>query len=278
MDNDGAAAPTTRRGYHGVLERHVRPYFAGRILADIDYADVEEFIADRLSTGLSRKYVRESVSVLSQICKLAMRSKVRRDNPAAGHELKVRQRKVRQGDVLDMRQAQLLIAEIPDPYKSAVWLLVLTGMRPAELCGLRVRAVDFGRSVVHIVETLLPVHRYADEVYQPAVTGPPKTAAGDRTIPIPRWLGDDLAAMLSARTKRRGSPIDPAEPLFITSKGLPLNRDRFREHVIRPAQRRPDSPTQSARMTSATRTRRFCSRKAPARSPSRSAWDTAMSR
>src|SRR5450759_3502816 len=59
--------PTTRRGYHGVLERHVRPYFTGRKLVDIDYTHVEEFIADRLSVDLSPKYIRECVSVLSLI-------------------------------------------------------------------------------------------------------------------------------------------------------------------------------------------------------------------
>ena len=34
---------------------------------DIDFTEVEEFIADRLSAGLSPKYVREYVSVLSLI-------------------------------------------------------------------------------------------------------------------------------------------------------------------------------------------------------------------
>jgi integrase len=234
--------PTTRRGYHGVLERHVRPYFTGRKLVDIDYMDVEEFIADRLHADLSPKYVRECVSVLSLIMRSTIRSKVRRDNPAAAHHIEVRRRKIREGDVLDMSQAHQLIAEIRDPYKPAVWLLILAGLRPAELCGLRVRSVDMARGLVHVTETLLPVHKFGDESYQSAVEGPPKTAAGDRTIPIPAWLALDLAEMLAVRAAKRGTPIDRAEHLFQSRYGNPVNRDKFRENVIRPALRRAGLP------------------------------------
>jgi integrase len=124
---------------------------------------------------------------------------------------------------------------VKDPYKPAVWLLILCGLRPAELCGLRVSSVDMTRGVVHVTETLLPVHKFGDEPYQAAVTGPTKTEAGDRSIPIPAWLSTDLAAMLSERSERRGSPIERSEYLFQTRYGNPINRDKLRENVIRPA-------------------------------------------
>lgn len=230
--------PTTRRGYHGVLERHVRPYFSGRKIVDIDYTDVEEFIAERLSADLSPKYVRECVTVVSLIMQAAMRSKVRRDNPAAGHKLPTRRRKIREGDILDMAQVHRLVAEVRDPYKSAVWLMVDAGLRPAELCGLRVSSVDMTGHAVHVTETLLPVHKFGEEPFQQAVTGPPKTEAGDRSIPIPAWLCDDLAALLAQRAERRGSPIERNEHLFQTRYGNPINRDKLREKVIRPALQR----------------------------------------
>ena len=44
-------------------------------MGTIDYARVELFIADRLRAGLSPKMVRDSVSVLSLVLQLAMRSK-----------------------------------------------------------------------------------------------------------------------------------------------------------------------------------------------------------
>jgi integrase len=112
--------------------------------------------------------------------------------------------------------------------------LVLTGMRPAELCGLRVRSIDFVRSLVSIRETLLPVSAYADRRLE-LVSGPPKTEAGDRTIPIPSWLCDQLAQMLAARAAQRGIPVELVAHLFVNRAGKSLNRDKFRETVIRPA-------------------------------------------
>jgi integrase len=147
-----------------------------------------------------------------------------------------------------MAQVHKLVEHVRDPYKPAVWLLVFTGLRPAELCGLRVRDLDFGRGVVTVRSTLMPVHRFADpsvaseEVPYALVEGPPKTAAGDRAIPIPAWLCDDLAAMLAARKERTGKDVDRDGYLFQTRYGNPLNRDHFREKVVRPALRAAGLP------------------------------------
>jgi integrase len=227
--------PTTSRGYWQTLHNYVLPYFGHRHLAAIDYMDVERFIAAEFEQGeLGPKKIRDCVSVVSLVMKAAVRSGARRDNPAAGHHVTVRRRRVRQGDVLGMEQVHALVEHVRDPYKPAIWLLVLTGMRPAELCGLKVRSVDLARHRVSITETLLPVSAYADQPLT-LVTGPPKTDAGDRAIPIPPWLSEQLAASLAARAAQRTIPIGQDEPLFVNRVGKPLNRDKFRETVIRPA-------------------------------------------
>jgi integrase len=41
--------------------------------------------------------------------------------------------------------------------------------------------------------------------------------------------------MLADRVEDRGSPIDPAEYLFQSRYGNPINRDKLRQNVIRPA-------------------------------------------
>lgn len=82
--------PTTRRGYWGVLNHRVLPVFGRRRLGDISYLDIEMFIADVLDEGLSPKYVRECVSAVSLIMKLAVKANLRLDNPAAGHSFRCR--------------------------------------------------------------------------------------------------------------------------------------------------------------------------------------------
>jgi len=230
--------PSTRRGYRGLLDRHVLPYFGGMRLGGIDYMTVELFIADRLDAGLSPKMVREAVSIVSLIMRSAQRANARRDNPAAGHSVPMPSKRIGEGDVLDMGQVLRLVEKVRDPYKPAVWLLVLTGIRPAELCGLRVRDIDLARGLVHVRATMMPVHKFGDEPYQ-MVEGPPKTEAGNRSIPIPAWLATDLSAMLAERS---GGLVDRASFLFQTRYGNPVNRDHFREKVIRPALRAAGLP------------------------------------
>ena len=210
-------------------------------MSSIDYLDVEQFIARKLDEGLSAKKVRDAVSVISLVMKSAVRSNARRDNPAAGHQIRVPRRKLTTGDVLTMDQVHRLVSHVRDPYKPAVWLLVLTGIRPAELCGLHVGAVDFARNLLHISETLQPIHRFGGENYR-LVTGPPKTDAGDRVIPIPPWLTEQLAAMLAERAEWEATSVDRSAPLFVRPKGGPLERDKFRQAVIRPALRAADLP------------------------------------
>ena len=227
--------PATRRGYWQILHNHVLPYFGNRALAAVDYMDVERFIATKFDQGeLGPKKIRDCVSIISLIMKAAVQSGARRDNPAAGHQVTVRRKRIRQGDVLSMAQLHALIEQVPDPYKPAIWLLVLTGIRPAELCGLRVRSVDFARHRLSVTETLQPVSAYGGNRLE-LVRGPPKTEAGDRTIPIPVWLCEELAEILAARAAQRKAPIHAEEPLFVNRVGKPLNRDKFRETVIRPA-------------------------------------------
>jgi integrase len=234
--------PTTRYGYWGILQRHVRPYFEGRRLCDIDYMDVEEFIAHQVNRGLSPKFTKDCVSVLSLIMKSAVRANLRKDNPVTGHHIPIRTRKLHEGDVLTMEQVHQLVAHVRDPYKPAVWLLMLAGLRPAELCGRRVCDVDFSRHLIHVHQTVLPVHSFDSEGFG-LVTGPPKTSAGDRRIPVPEWLCDDLAAVVATRhTGRAKAPIDRSEYLFQTRYGNPLNRDKLRQDVIRPALRAAGLP------------------------------------
>ena len=181
-------------------------------------------------------------SVLSLVLKSAVRANVRKDNPAADHTIP--RRKLHEGDVLNMGQIHQLVAHVKDPYKPAVWLLMLAGLRPAELCGLRMCDVDFVKHVIHVSQTVLPVHSFDSEGFG-LVTGPPKTSARDRRIPIPSWLCDDLAEMVAARSRGNGGPLSSgrkSEFLFQTRYGNPLNRDKLREKVIRPALREAGLP------------------------------------
>ena len=238
-------APATRRGYWFTLNNHVLPAFSGRPMVAIDWADVELFISDRRKV-LGWKKTQDCVSVVSLIMKLAIKSGVRRDNPAADHHIPGRRQKVRRQNMLRMEQIEAFVAAMHPHYQAAGWTLVFTGYRPAELCGANVGDLDFMRRRIEAASTYQPVHRYGDDVrgiepYQ-MVTGPTKTEAGDRSIPLPEWLCDAIAAELAARARQLGRPLGREEPLFVTQHGNRINRDHFRQDQIRPALRAAGLP------------------------------------
>ena len=139
--------------------------------------DVEDFIAHLLNRGLSPKFARDCVSVLSLIMKSAVKANLRKDNPGADHHIPIPKRKLHEGDVLSMKQVHQLVAHVRDPYKPAVWLLMMASLRPAELCGLRVCDVDFGRHVIHVHQTVLPVRRFDSQGFG-LVTGAAEDCCG----------------------------------------------------------------------------------------------------
>ncbi len=228
--------PNTRRGYWLLLQNHVLPYFASSRLTAIDYLDVERFIAAKLGSGHGPKQVREMVSIMSLIMKCAVRANARRDNPAAGHQIRVPHRRVFQVPMLTMEQAGRLVEHTTGHYRPAMWLLVFTGMRPAELCGLRVEDVDLVRRIVHVRQTWSPIPGFAGSARE-YIYGPVKSDAGQRSIPIPEWLCEQLAADLARR-----APVRRHDPLIVNKQGRPVNRDTFRAKVVRPALRAAGLP------------------------------------
>lgn len=200
-------APSTRRGYDKVLRLHLLPQFRGRRIASIDWVEVELFATSLLERGLSAKSVRESLSVLSQIMKTAVRARAIRENPAAGHSMPTRRQRPK---VLTMQQVDQLVSHADPRYKTAIWLMALAGLRPSELCGLRVRDVDWAQHSISVTEVQMWVKG------ELVVKGP-KTATGLRTIPIPGWLVDELRDHVDAANHAGPPALD--DRIFKSPRG-----------------------------------------------------------
>ena len=113
-----------------------------------------------------------------------------------------------------------------DPYRLA-WLLALCcGLRRGEICGLRWQDVDFRSSELHVSNQR---QRLASGT---VIDCPPKSAAGERTVPVPAPV---LAALKAARQVSGyvipllPSSLDRAHARLLARAGLP----HVRLHDIR---------------------------------------------
>lgn len=92
-----------------------------------------------------------------------------------------------------------------------------TGLRQGECFGLTVDRVDFLRRTITVDRQLiLPASG-------PPQFGPPKTAASVRTVPLPKVVGDSLAAHLEHWR------AEPTALIFTNERGDALRRNRFGE-------------------------------------------------
>jgi len=234
-------APSTARRYGQYLHNHVLPQFRNRPISSIDYQDVEDFIAQMFSKTdaaggplLSPKSVRDAVSVLSQVMKSALKARAIRDNPAADHHIRVPKQR---GQVLTLDQLLALVDAVPDSYwmyRSALLLLIYTGLRPAELCGLRVGRLDPLKRFAHICETLT-------DVGGKLIVGPTKTDQ-DRILPLPAFLVDVLAEHLAWRATQLGRPLEQGDYVWTALKGGGLSSRKLRSAIVLPALKRAGLP------------------------------------
>jgi integrase len=116
------------------------------------------------------------------------------------------------------------LAEAIHPrYRALVLVGAYGGLRIGELAGLRRGRVALLRGTVQVAEIVVEVRGVLH-------MGPPKTQASRRTVGLPRFVAEELAAHLAGRD-------DPEAFVFTASQGGPLRVTAFRARVWRPATR-----------------------------------------
>jgi integrase len=203
-----------------LLRCHVLPTWSDVPLSAVTHADVSTWTASLAAKGLAPATVRQTHRVLSLVLALAVRDGRMSRNPADGAPLpRVRTPGKR---FLDYEQVAALAdaaAEQRPEYGLVVRVLALCGLRFGELAALRVGRVDLLRRRMDVEESVT-------EVNGRAVFGTPKSNL-PRSVPIPRSLADDLAAVMA------GKGAD--DFVFAAPEGGVLLLRNFRRRAFDPA-------------------------------------------
>jgi integrase len=127
--------------------------------------------------------------------------------------------------VATVEQVAAIAEHIPSRYRALVLVAAFGGLRWGEVVGLRRKRVDLERGTVTVAEQLL-------EVNGAFSVGPPKSAAGRRTVSLPAMVVDALAEHLRHHTAK-----SPEAFVFLSSQGKHLRRSNFNRRVWQPATR-----------------------------------------
>jgi len=114
------------------------------------------------------------------------------------------------------------LAETIDPrYRAFVLLGGFGGLRLGEMLGLRWGRVDLLRRRVHIAENLVDIGGHIS-------FGPPKTKAAVRSVPVPRFVADELSRLAPTN-------VVPGDLVFRSPEGSPVRATLFRRRFWAPA-------------------------------------------
>lgn len=183
--------PTTRARYEDVLRTHILPSWDRVALGRVEHGAIQAWVADLAARGLAGASVRKAHGILSGVLALAIKDRRLSANPAAGMNLP-RLNATRRRYLTAVQVEHL--ADAADQGRVALLVLSYCGLRWSELAGLRVSSVDLLRRRLDITAAVTEVNGGR------LVWGTPKSHER-RSVPIPRFLAEELATHLIGRDR-----------------------------------------------------------------------------
>jgi integrase len=168
---------STLRQYRNHIKLHINPLIGNVKLARLSTPAIESFRDELLKKG-SRAMARKVLASLKSILSEAQRRGLVAQNAAQPVKVDVKkrdQRKLAAGrDIPSKEEVQTILAKADGRWRPLFITAIFTGMRSSELRGLAWDDVDVEQKVIH-------VRQRADHW---GAMGAPKSAAGDRKIPM----------------------------------------------------------------------------------------------
>ena len=204
-------SPRTTDLYRDAIDRFIDISGGDRAsdgVALLDSRAIRSFVAEELDRGLDARSVNLHLSALSTYCNFLVREGVLTANPVSriprpktDKPLPVFYTEHALENYFD--DSGRVVSENPDDFfalrdRTILLLLYCSGMRRAELCGLKISDFDADRHILQV------------------------TGKGDkqRQIPLPALICDDL--LLYLNRNREHFPSNPEGMFFLTDKGQPL--------------------------------------------------------
>lgn len=186
---------STYGNYSMKLEKHIIPCFGKIRYEKLTVKIFNDFIAEKLSAGLSPRYVSDICRVIKSITKFA-RQKLGYSDKAELLNLPKCEKKER--EMLNSVQQNLLthyLADSASPSNLGILISAVTGIRIGELCALKWSDIDLEKRIITVSKTMQRIKNIGGKTATKIVITPPKSKTSEREIPIPDILYSHLIAM-----------------------------------------------------------------------------------
>lgn len=210
--------PRTVDLYRWLFGKYIRPQLGRSRLIDLDPQQVRQWRHDLLSDGVSESMTAKAYRLLRAVLNTAVEDALISKNPCqirgAGTEFPAERPTIAASQALDLAD------RMPEQYRLLVLLAVFGSLRWGEVTALRRSDVDMDRGTVTVRAALS--ERSSGEM----VLGPPKSAAGLRTVMLPAPVAEQLRVHLDAHVEHHDQAW-----IFSGTTGQPLRRSNFNKLV-----------------------------------------------
>jgi integrase len=183
-DAVGRLEPATLESYRGHLDGHIIPYIGAVKLSELTVPLVRRFMdklkADGRSPAMIKRVVGDLGSILADaqergmVAQNVVRSLSQRKKRHAA-ERRHKHRLKAGVDIPTPEEIRAIVAALQGRWRPLLLTAIFTGLRSSELRGLPWHDVDLKHGLLH-------VRQRADKF---GTIGKPKSAAGQRTVPLP---------------------------------------------------------------------------------------------
>lgn len=179
---------STFANYTVKLRKHVLPRFAGMKYEALTASVLNNFISDKLKSGLSEKYVSDIVVLMKSIARFGSRNY----NYPNKIEFVTLPKAFKQAEkpLLDREEQQRLqraLMREPTPANVGVLLSAATGIRIGELCALRWADIDLEKSILTVRRTVQRICNIGTSGTRLVISAP-KSRSSVRQIPLPEFI------------------------------------------------------------------------------------------
>lgn len=185
--------PGTLSGYRTLYAAQIKPRFGAKRIAGVTSQEIEKWIGELVKAGLAPNTVHNYYVALNKMFRYALRHRLIAHNPCEAVELpKVTAREDFAPVFLTAAQVEKIAAELDKtkPLGTLIRFAAYTGLRAAEIAGLRVRDVNLAAGHIEVRQTI-------KRVGKEWVVGTPKSARSTRQVPLlNRALVAELRAVL----------------------------------------------------------------------------------
>jgi integrase len=212
IDSRTELKQSTRGNYKYLYEKYVRNEIGFRKIASFKYSDMSRFYKHMLDEKGFKPHSLEALhSVLHPVFSMAVRDGYLRLNPTDGLIREIKKKRdwhMQKRHALTIEEQRKIIDFVTRKnyyrqWKNIIIVLLGTGLRISELCGLTWSDCDFENNVISVKRNL--IYRVQENGKAEFHITTPKTSAGTRDIPM---LTAVKAALLDEKEKQQELGFD----------------------------------------------------------------------